>query len=454
MSAFARPNDPRPMTPPPTTASAEPGHTLPQRTTPTWEMEILLSGATVFALFQAYVELNAALFWLFERLPSDLGGIVSPLGLYVQGGVLGLALGFLVHLLLRAVWVSLVGLRSVDPEGRLRDNENLGPAQRLLLGEALDALPQRIAALDDAATLVFGAALGLAKMMAGLTLTLGLVFLLAYAFTTGLGLDEHLVAINFGFLAAWILPLMVATMADNHAGKRGRTASRWVTALLRVYALAGFTADRNLGTTMATYRVAGAKRGWRAQFAIATVVTGVILLALLVPVLQHRSIGRLLDGAFPVLDAGDPGALRAVHYLDRQRPGERQMVPALPSDVLTGPYAKLWIPYVPEWHDAALGLCTKDAGADWRSDVAASRAVLDCVSATQPIRLDGRPVDAPWWWSEDTRHDRRGFQVMIDLRARPTGPFVLEIDQPGSQRQLDDNATGDDDLPWRIPFWR
>lgn len=442
------------MTTTPTNASTESGDTLPKRTTPTWEMEILLSGATVFALFQAYIELNAAVFWLFERLPNDLGDIVSPLGLYVQGGVLGLALGFLVHLLLRALWVSLVGLRSVDPEGRLRDNENLGPAQRALLGEALDALPQRIAALDDAATLVFGASLGLAKMMAGLTLTLGAIFLLAYASATSLGLDEHLVAINFAFLALWIVPLMVATMVDNHAGKRGRSASRWVIRVLRGYALAGFTADRNLGTTMATYRVAGAKRGWRAQFAIAMIVTGVIVIALMVPVLQHRGIGHLLDGDFPRLEAGDAATLRAAHYLDRQRPGDRQTVPALPSDVLASPYAKLWIPYVPEWHDPTLARCTSEPRERWLADLATSRAVLGCLAATQPILLDGKPVDAPWWWSEDARHDRRGFQVMIDLRAQGTGAFLLEIAQPEVVRTRDADATGDDAAPWRIPFWR
>lgn len=442
------------MTPTPSNTANDAGDTLPKRTTPTWEMEVLLSGATVFALFQAYVELNTAVFWLFERLPRDLGGLVSPLGLYVQGGVLGLALGFLVHLLLRAAWVSLVGLRSVDPEGRLRENENLGPAQRALLGEALDALPHRIAALDDAATLVFGAALGLAKMMAGLALTLGAIFLLAYAISKGLGLDAHLAPISFALMAVWLVPLMVATLVDNHVGKKGRPAPRWVTPLLRVYAMAGFTAEQNLGTTMATYRVAGAKRGWRAQLAIAAIVTSVILVALMVPVLQQRGVGGLLDGAFPELRAGDAGTTRSLHYLDRQRPGDVQHAPALASDVLTGPYAKLWIPYVPEWHDAVLARCTPKGRTDWRADFAASRAVLDCVAATQPIRLDGRPVDALWWWSEDARHDRRGFQVMIDLRALRTGPFLLEIDQPESQRRLDDNATGDDDLPWRIPFWR
>lgn len=442
------------MTQTPSPAASDTGDTLPKRTTPTWEMEILLSGATVFALFQAYAELNVAVFWLIERLPNDLRGLISPVGLYVQGGVLGLALGFLAHLVLRALWVSLVGLRSVDPEGRLRHNENLGPAQRALLGEALDALPQRIAALDDTATLVFGAAIGIAKMMAALTLTVGGLFVLAYAITAAMRIPEHVAAVCFGLMALWLVPLMAATMADNQAGKHGRAPRPWVSRLIRIYAAAGYTADGNLGTTMATYRVAGAKRGWRAQVAIGLIVSAVVSVALVAPFLQYQGIGGLLDGDFPSLRAGSAGAVRVTHYLDRQRPGQASNAPQLPSDVITGPYAKLHIPYVPEWHDAVLARCAPKENSDWRADHAASRAVLDCVAATQPIRLDGRPVDALWWWSEDARHDRRGFQVMIDVRALRTGPFLLEIDQPEAERRRDDNATGDDDLPWRIPFWR
>lgn len=118
------------MTSTPTPTTTDLGDALPKRTTPTWEMEILLSGATVFALFQAYAELNVAVFWLIERLPNDLKGLMSPVGLYIQGGVLGLALGFLAHLMLRAVWVSLVGLRSVDPEAPPAQRESRPGAAR------------------------------------------------------------------------------------------------------------------------------------------------------------------------------------------------------------------------------------------------------------------------------------------------------------------------------------
>lgn len=435
-------------------AATDTGEALPKRTTPTWEMEILLSGATVFALFQAYSELNVAVFWLLERLPNDLAGLISPVGLYLQGGVLGLALGFLAHLVLRAVWVSLVGLRSVDPEGQLRHNPNIGPVQRALLGETLDGLPQRIGALDDASTLVFGAAIGIAKLMLGLTLTVGGLFVLAYGIAAAFGTPERIAGISFALMALWLGPMMAATLADNHAGKHGRTPRPWVTRVIRLYSAAGYMADGNLGATMATYRVAGAKRGWRAQLAIGLLVSSVVAIAVVAPFLQYRGIAGWLDGDFPSLRAGDAGALRTQHYLDRQRVGEVHNAPALPSDVIAGAYARLWIPYVPEWHDPALARCTPDTRQRWLADAKASRAVLDCLAATQPITLDGQAVATPWWWSVDDRHGRQGFQVMIDLRSLGQGPFVLEITQPEAVRRLDDDATADDDTPWRIPFWR
>lgn len=427
---------------------------LPKRTTPTWEMEILLSGATVFALFQAYAELNVAAFWLIERLPGALGGLLSPIGLYMQGALLALALGFLGHLILRAAWVSLVGLHSVDPEGRLRHNENLGPTQRALLGEALDALPIRIATLDDVATIVFGAALGVAKMMAMLMLAVGSTVALAFLGALLLDMTERTAELGFGLVSLWLAPLMVATLWDNHAGKRSRPAPVWIERILRAYAALGLTADGNLGLTAATYRVAGMRRGWRAQAAIALVVAFVVTVTLATPALQNKGVGGLLDGDFPAMQAGDTAVLQANHYLDRQQDNDAQYVPSLPGDVLTEPYARLFIPYVPDWHDVPLDRCASRAGERWLTDAAASRAVLDCLAAKQPIMLDGRPVAASWWWSTDARRDRRGFQVMIDLRALAPGAHLLEVARSEAERRRDGDDAGNDDAPWHIPFWR
>ncbi len=48
---------------------------LPQHTTPTWEVELLISGVAVFAMLQLPGWLDNQLFALMPRLDSDLAGI-------------------------------------------------------------------------------------------------------------------------------------------------------------------------------------------------------------------------------------------------------------------------------------------------------------------------------------------------------------------------------------------
>lgn len=424
--------------------------TIPQRTTPTWEMEVLLSGATVFALFQLYSEINVGIFWLLERLPDDRLGMLTTLSSYVQGGVLGLALGFFAHLVLRAVWVSLVGIRSVDPSGQLRHNPNFGPAQQALIGEAWDALPNRIARLDDAATLVFALAIGLAKMMALLALVAGVVLTIAFTAGALLGLERTpnlAVFLLFGLL---LVPLMIATFADNRAGRKGQPSPRWAAAVIRAYGPLGFAADRNLGLMMATYRLAGSKRSWRGNVLIGMFTSGIIVIVLVAPILQNRGIGGLLDGDFPRVEDGSIGAMRADHYLDRLPEGAALRRPIIAKEVATGPLLRLFIPYVPHWHDAPSAQCKKTGQ---KLPAKAQRdysSVLACLAATQPVRVDGKPVQAAWMYGDDARRGHRGFVVMIDLRALPQGAHVLEIEQPEAAR----NANKEDhDGAWRIPFW-
>ena len=62
--------------------------TLPRRTTPTWEVELLLSGATVFALFQGAQAMMAGGAYLLPRLNGDLFMLCSMLFTYGYGGEL------------------------------------------------------------------------------------------------------------------------------------------------------------------------------------------------------------------------------------------------------------------------------------------------------------------------------------------------------------------------------
>jgi hypothetical protein len=330
-----------------------------------------------------------------------------------------------------------------------------------MMAERWAKLPQRIAELDDLATLVFALSLGLAKVMAVLVL----IALVSALIGSGIAMlgdvgqkasDTMMIVMGLA-----ILPSLVATIVDNHRGKKNLPPLRWTTAMLRPYAALGLTVDGNLGMQMMVHRISGGRRSFKGSAAIGVLIFVLMLSVLVVPTLQRVGVGALLKGEFPTLQPGQSQAIRANHYLDRQAPGQTLRVPVIASDIAKEPYLRLFIPYVPHWHDTLLRDCRTAATrgtpsgadrtkpADWRLDAQAGTGTLACVAAQMPVTLDGRPLSEPWVFAEDRRHDRRGFVVMIDLRAIPTGRHELAIQQPEAAV-----SEGEPRVPWSIPFWR
>ena len=86
---------------------------LPAKTTPTWEVELLISGVAVFAMLQLPGLLDDWLLALEPRVGGDWRMVLILAYIYAKSAVVVLAATFVLHLLLRAIWIALVGLHSV-----------------------------------------------------------------------------------------------------------------------------------------------------------------------------------------------------------------------------------------------------------------------------------------------------------------------------------------------------
>jgi hypothetical protein len=90
---------------------------LPAKTTPTWEMELLVSGATIVGLLQLPDLLDRLYFRVINLSPQAYYAVLTPLWVYTKVTVATLVLTFLTHICLRGYWVALVGMASVYPGG-------------------------------------------------------------------------------------------------------------------------------------------------------------------------------------------------------------------------------------------------------------------------------------------------------------------------------------------------
>ncbi len=433
-------------TPPPGTP------TLPARTTPTWEMELLVSGATVFGLMQLPALVDRYLFGLFNVGPVEMAGLALPLWFYIQFVLYVLIATFILHLCLRGYWVALVGMHSVYPQG-VRWDRLLAKLPAYQARQARDEIPSMdtvVEAADNRATKVFGLGFALAGVMVP-PIVLVSATLLVLLLTSALGVELGdlsllllgvaflVIMLPFGALIAWDKKHGANTRPDSPAGRRLAGAYRF-------YSRFGFS--RALNPLLTLY---SSQEGGLRTFLLA-LMAGLVMMV----VLGVQAVGPRLG-----LDIGDyrglpedraarSNVIHPLHYASQRGDAALLMPPPyIPDPVVRGPYLRLFIPYLPQRHNPALKRTCPKALAD--DSEAGPRARLDCLARLHALSIDGQPVDVPFDAGEDPATGHRGLVAMIPMRGLAPGRHELQVKPAVHPDRLEEEEAN---RPFRILFWR
>jgi hypothetical protein len=429
---------------------------LPRYTTPTWEVELLISGVAVFAMLQLPGWLDDRFFALMPRLDPAWHMLLLLVYFYGKSAALVLAVTFVFHLLLRARWIALVGIQSVYPDGILLDRLRMGPLQRRVESQHRVPTATAIERADNLATTVFALGVTIATILIVVAITFVLLLTGANLLTwlTGWEFDrDRLVLALFAFL---LLPMGLAVLLDRLYGVRlaeGGLLQRFVIALLRCYSRIGLgrTSNRIFATL-------GSHGGERRMLAATILVMGVAIAGVSLAYNAMRDPAGLGGYAlFPQTDTSGMSAIDPAHYDDQRDPTRDIAVPYVQAMVVTGPYLRLVVPYQPGSDTAAL---QRDCPAIHDKDPARrATGTLDCLQRLYAVTLDGKPMPALRYEAGgDPRTDRPALVAMIDVRALPSGRHELHVARaPSTQDQRASPVEVDDDTassPWRIAFWR
>ena len=414
---------------------------LPKRTTPTWEVELLISGVAVFAMLQLPGWLDSAIFAMLPRLDRGMGSALMTMHVYLKSAALILATTFSIHLLLRAQWIALVGTYSVFPDGVRWSALRLGPIREAVERRSEKTPAVAMEAADNRATIVFALGVSMASTLLGLSLSIGLVFLLGMGALRLFGIDADASRV-FGISAmVLMLPLVVAMTVDRYLGRRLQPQGRlWraAAAPIAFYRLIGISRGSNVLGLIASH--GGERRIGALTIAIVTIGMAAALFSTLWR-LDPSSLGGY--ARFPSgeeLQVVDPS-----HYDDQRDPGIDRAVAYIQSSVVVGPYLKLVVPYRPGDDDVALQRRCPAVSAKPGPDA----AVLACLTAVHAIRIDGKPLAGQAYEiSEDPRTDRPALLAMIDVRTLAPGRHVLTVDRMSTSKNKKANE------PYTIPFWR
>jgi hypothetical protein len=443
---------------------ALPTERMPGATTPTWEIELLVSGAVVFSL----LKMPGALDTLFQqwspRLVAEWMSLVFLAYVYMKAAALALVSTFVAHLITRGYWVALVGLRSVYPEGVRWDKVRSGPAYRSEAKRVTPKLIELIDATDNFASLIFafGALLVLMALMSFVYVVPSMAITAILVYFTKLRWDNVFLMV----LAATFLPLLLTMTLDNLFGSRIREDSRLGRAIrlfYRLYNSLPFSRLTN-GMMLTFTSNVGARKGT----AIVVVAIWSVIAAAMYSALVARGTTSIDNYSF--VPAG-PGitALEATHY-ERTRTGgiRYSTMPFIPDEVVQGRYLRLFVPYDPSRHGHAMERTCPGVGqepdddADRTVHAAWRSVVLFCLQKAQPVWLDGKRLEVQYDFATDPKSEMRGMLAHIPVWNLDRGRHELTIARlPVRMRDPENPANAEPkarssrrDEPYRIPFWR
>ena len=300
------------------------------------ELELLISGLSMVALF-------ALPGWLLERyydnytqLPISL--LAAAISIVPMGIAFAYTLGscFLLHLVVRACWVGLIGLHATFPHG-VRWERLPGPIQRERLRARMAPLPRAIASADRLASTLYS----LITLVALLLLWMGGVFtlalLVAFAIGQALNATNTVLSGTIDLLALTLIAnglllwLLDGVLAQRFPGLARISIVQWLVAASATLNRAVLP-DRLIGPVRLTLQSNTSPRLFNLML---------LLLLISVPFLGMRYFrGQTTFDAFGTqryVDAVDTrGGIRSQHYASlRTRQDRLRAWPVIPDRVIS-----------------------------------------------------------------------------------------------------------------------
>lgn len=467
---------------------------LPGDTTPTWEVELLLSGGTLFALLQLPGWLSGVFDYWSVRVGDGALYALSFGQMYAKVIAYAMIAALIAHLLTRGLWVAAIGLRSVYPGGVRWRRLRQGARYRAIARRYVPTLKRLIDRSDDLASQMFAvAALLVVMALFSLVLT-GFVFALGWALSASLLGGRYLTEVVLALVAVLISSQIVATLLDRRASARGRHRRRPLRPVLGIFRFQLMMPFARLSQALMLVFTShfGSVKG---SVALVLVMYALIGLAIADVVFQ-RDPARF-GAAGDLHEVAGSRVVSDSHYADR-RDGRSQhaLTPYIDSARPRGDYLQLVIPFHPRRHPQALesacpgvleavsgsadeldearsrelqDINAQDADAARReriadieaADIAQENALadlLECAARLHAPRIGGVEISGlQLQWLTEADDSQPAFTALLPLHELPRGRHLLELNslpEPASAFPFGRSEERPAGPPLRIPFWR
>jgi len=387
------------------------------------ELELIISSLTIFALFSVPSWLFDKIADIYTHLSTSLA-IASTVGITLLAGTsFGLAACFVVHLMARAYWVGLIGLRTVFPDGiNWSKTPGLGPLSRQYYRDTLPDLDTVIKNTDKLASSLFAviSMLTLSVLWFGTILTVILVVSGAVGARFGLTNTGMVIGTAVLLMVFLGIPIIVYLLDRQLASRVPRLRdSRIFAGLVRfLNRIAGSAYPQRLVRPVQLTLQSNTRP---AAFFIALTLSIIVIVA----VGSTRTAAWrnfTVSGEFRYLDTAQvQEEFRSTYYEDMPSPLDRlRGWPRIDSFNQNGSFVRLFLPYYPVRDNLVLDqLCG-------RAEEAPDR--LACLRRLWTVGIDGKPVSmANFGPAERADLGMRGLIGLVPLTGLEPGLHRIEV---------------------------
>jgi len=387
------------------------------------ELELIISSLTIFALFSLPGWLFDKIADIYTHLSTSLI-IAGTLGTTLLAGTsYGLAACFVVHLMARAYWVGLIGLRTVFPDGiNWNKTPGIGPLSRQYYRDTLPDLDTVIRNTDRLASSLFAVISMLTLSVLWFGTILVVILVASGAIGARFGLTNAGMGIGtFVLLLVFVgIPILVYLLDAQLASRVPRLRdSRIFAGLVRfLRRIAGLAYPQRLVLPVQLTLQSNTRP---VAFYVALVLSIIIIVA----VGNTRAAAWrnfTLSGEFAYLDTTQvQEGLRSTYYEDMSSPLDRLRAwPRVDSFSQSGSYVRLFLPYQPLRDNLVLD--------QFCGGVEEAPDRTDCLRQLWTVSIEGRSVPmAEFEPAERADLEMRGLIGLVPLTGLEPGLRRIEV---------------------------
>ncbi|MEM1216134.1 MAG: hypothetical protein AAGJ82_10640 [Bacteroidota bacterium] len=397
-----------------------------------WQAELLISGLVIAGLFQL-PELTVR--WMEGYiLQSDTASFhylfFTTAGVLIVADMLLVAFGY--HALLRGIWVALLGLNSVYPNGIDASSEaGLGPVHWRKIKKRYPNLSEHIQQLDKQASTIFSQVAMLTIIFSSISLLFIGLYLLINVFSSFFpNLRQYTIHIGIGFyflitLSSGLMQYLIKRYPDSPS------VNRWVE---RIGRISGSLFSLLIFEKTVSY-ISGII-STNSQPNKKAILIGMVIgfLAGMGSVSQldlYSSAYNYLGPDKYVTFNNRPYRSFPFNYENLRDTAEPVFTPTIQADVVKEPYLRLFIPLLAREEsqfgvrDLTLMERFRIKGAQRDSFYQAQLKVLE---AANPIFINDQAYeDLPLQYSTHPEDDSDGLLAYVPIEQLPPGRHLLEI---------------------------